>query len=250
MGFHRINNCLTLLLIRDGKAITWADLCRVWDLDPEQFHTGHSILAEQLENLRDAGLVEYQLIPGRYYLEAPFIDGEIRVSELWRKIQFALRLSLKQLAALDPDHSAVVRPYWGKPPDMAKHYDVFVVMPFAEALRPVYEDHIKQVVSSMSLSVGRADDLFSTHAVMADVWSGIANARMIVADCTGRNPNVFYEIGLSHVLGKPVILITQSAEDIPFDLKSIRYIQYTFTPRGMADFEATLRKTIQQVLEE
>ena len=121
-------------------------------------------------------------------------------------------------------------------------------MPFFEPLRPVYEDHIKKISRELKLSVARADDFFSAHSVMADVWSGIFFARAVIADCTGRNPNVFYEIGLAHVLGKPVILITQNADDVPFDVRHIRFIHYTFTPRGMVDFERALGETIRNIL--
>jgi len=79
---------------------------------------------------------------------------------------------------------------------------------------------------------------------MADIWEAICAARIIVADCTGRNPNVFYEAGLAHTVGKPVVLLTQNKDDIPFDLRHIRYIDYEFTPRGMAIFEERLLKTL------
>jgi hypothetical protein len=79
---------------------------------------------------------------------------------------------------------------------------------------------------------------------MEDIWDAINAARAIIADCTGRNPNVFYEIGLAHAVGKPVVLITQKGEDVPFDLKAIRYIEYEYSPRGMKTFEDSLTKTL------
>jgi hypothetical protein len=117
-------------------------------------------------------------------------------------------------------------------------------MPFTPELRPVYEDHIKAVASRLSLSISRADDFFTAGAVMSDVWNAINASRVIVADCTGRNPNVFYEIGIAHTLGKPVILIGQDVGDIPFDVKHLRAIIYDFRPRGMQEFEAALGSTI------
>jgi len=70
----------------------------------------------------------------------------------------------------------------------------------------------------------------------------------MVADLTGRNPNVFYEIGLAHALGKDVIIITQTMNDVPFDLKALRCIVYDFTPRGMKQLEASLVKTIKTIM--
>ena len=68
---------------------------------------------------------------------------------------------------------------------------------------------------------------------MADVWRGIYGPRLVIADCTGKNPNLFYEIGMAHTIGKPVILITQKQQDVPFDLQATRYIRYQYTPPGM-----------------
>jgi hypothetical protein len=66
--------------------------------------------------------------------------------------------------------------------------------------------------SSIAITVKRVDDFFTAHHVMADVWRGIWGARAILADCTGRNPNVFYEIGVAHTIGRPVVLITQNGK--------------------------------------
>jgi nucleoside 2-deoxyribosyltransferase len=110
----------------------------------------------------------------------------------------------------------------------------------------VYEDHIAASARELGLSVARGDDFFTSHSVMADIWAAIMSARAVIADCTGRNPNVFYEIGLAHAVGKPVILITQNNDDVPFDIRHLRYIQYDYTPRGMRIFEKRLTDTLSQ----
>jgi hypothetical protein len=143
---------------------------------------------------------------------------------------------------------SVVHPYFG-PPDLDKNkLDLFVLMPFSGELLPIYENHIKPVVSELGLVVARADEFVSVDFVISDVWNAICASRAIVADCTGQNANVFYEMGMAHVLGKPVILLTQEPNDIPFDLQHIRFIQYKYTPPGMRDLEATLLETIRSVL--
>lgn len=70
----------------------------------------------------------------------------------------------------------------------------------------------------------------------------------MIADLTGKNANVFYEVGVAHALGKEVILITQTMEDVPFDLKALRCIVYSFTPRGMKEMENKLRTTIREIM--
>ena len=81
--------------------------------------------------------------------------------------------------------------------------DIFVLMPFAPELKPIYEDHIKKVATKLKLQVKRADDLFSKESVMRDVWNAVTHAKIAIADCTGRNPNVFYEIGIAHTITSP-----------------------------------------------
>ncbi len=73
-------------------------------------------------------------------------------------------------------------------------------------------------------------------------------SRFIIANLTKKNPNVFYELGIAHAIGKEVILITQTMEDVPFDLKALRCIVYSFTPRGMKEMESTVRKTIKEIM--
>jgi CheY-like chemotaxis protein len=121
---------------------------------------------------------------------------------------------------------------------------VFVAMPFAPALAPVYEDHITRAALVAGLDVRRAEDFFSVKSIMSDIWSAIHAAQIVVADCTGRNPNVLYEIGLAHAIGKNTILIAQSLDDVPFDLRHLHVIVYEYTPRGMTKFEAQLSKAL------
>lgn len=125
----------------------------------------------------------------------------------------------------------------------------FVLMPFRKELAPIYEDHIKKVVKKLKLDTKRADDFFNTSEIIEDIWESICTARLIIADLTDKNPNVFYEVGIAHTLGKNVVLITQSIDDVPFDLRHLRHIQYEYTPRGMQVLERRLSETIKNVLE-
>ncbi|MGA9347707.1 MAG: hypothetical protein WBW48_02730 [Anaerolineae bacterium] len=132
---------------------------------------------------------------------------------------------------------------FGSPTDLC-----FVLMPLRKELAPIYEDHIKKVILGIGLECKRADDFFNTSEIMEDIWENIFKARLIIADLTSKNPNVFYEVGIAHTLGKKVILITQNLADVPFDLRYLRHIQYEYTPRGMQIFEQQLEKTVTTVL--
>lgn len=125
---------------------------------------------------------------------------------------------------------------------------VFVIMPFREQFFKIYADHLKPVVSKMGLKCKRADDIFTSRNIIEDIWSNIAKSRIIIADLSNRNPNVFYEIGIAHTIGKDVILITDADDDVPFDVNHIRCFNYKITPQGMKEFENKLRLIIKETL--
>lgn len=141
--------------------------------------------------------------------------------------------------------SLVVRPVFGMPgTDGQYECDVFMIMPFVEEFQSIYMDYVKPVIESFGLVVKRGDDFFSDRTIIDDIWSGIARCRLVVADCTGRNVNVFYELGLAHAIGKSTILITQQVSDLPFDLQGRRAIVYADNSRGLKNLEKQLRESI------
>ena len=83
---------------------------------------------------------------------------------------------------------------------------------------------------------------------MEDIWSGINVAKLVIADITGRNPNVLYELGITHTVGKPFVLLTQSAKDIPFDLNQFRHIIYEDNMEGYETLRSNLPKHIEQIV--
>lgn len=108
---------------------------------------------------------------------------------------------------------------------------VSAMMPFSAEFRKVY-DTIKETSESVGLRCRRADDIWENPAVIQDVVSLIDRSRVVICDCSGKNPNVFYEAGIAHTLGREVILITQSEQDIPFDLRHLRYVRYLNNEKG------------------
>ena len=170
-------------------------------------------------------------------------DGKIEPTPQLGMFLESLDLSLTQLSAYSR-YSIVCSPIFGLPSEPTTQTDIFVLMPFCKALQPIYDDHIKKIAIKLGLKISRADDFFTADSVIANIWDAINAAKVVIADCTNRNPNVFYEIGIAHTLGKPVILIAQNNDDIPFDLRHIRSIVYEFTPCGMSDFEDSLEKTV------
>ena len=103
----------------------------------------------------------------------------------------------------------------------------FVLMPFRPSFDRLYQDTIKPAIEASGFRSLRADDLFSPTPILEDIWVHICKSRVVIADVTGRNPNVFYEIGIAHTVGRPVIIITQDKNDIPFDIAQFRYFLYS-----------------------
>lgn len=124
---------------------------------------------------------------------------------------------------------------------------VSVMMPFDARFNQVYES-IRQSADHAGLRCRRADDIWENPAIIQDVVSLIDRSRIVVCDCTGRNPNVFYEAGIAHTLGREVILITQNDQDIPFDLRHLRYVRYLNNGEGRATLGAALQAKMQTIL--
>jgi hypothetical protein len=103
---------------------------------------------------------------------------------------------------------------------------VFVLMPFNEDFDDIYKLGIKEAAKEVGAYAERVDEQIFTEGILERVFNQISKADVIVADMTGRNPNVFYEVGYAHALGKIVLLLTQKADDIPFDLKHKQHIVY------------------------
>lgn len=103
---------------------------------------------------------------------------------------------------------------------------VFVLMPFAEEFDDIYKLGIKPACVEAGAYAERADEQIFEGSILEQVYNQISKADIIVADMTDRNPNVFYEVGYAHALGKKVILLTQREDDIPFDLLHYPHIIY------------------------
>ncbi len=103
---------------------------------------------------------------------------------------------------------------------------VFVLMPFHKEFDDVYKLGIKPACEKAGAYAERVDEQIYEGSILQRIYNQIAKADIIISDMTGRNPNVFYETGYAHALGKRVILLTQRTEDIPFDLKHYPHIIY------------------------
>jgi nucleoside 2-deoxyribosyltransferase len=103
----------------------------------------------------------------------------------------------------------------------------FVLMPFDHRFDDIYKLGIKDIAEKLGITAERVDEqIFHKENILDRIYSQINIADFIIADMTGRNPNVFYEIGFAHAKGKICLLLTSNADDIPFDLKHHRHVIY------------------------
>lgn len=127
------------------------------------------------------------------------------------------------------------------------HKTCFVLMPFKEPFDFYFKKIIKPAVEANGFLVERGDSLYRSTTIMDDVWNGIRKAAILVAELTERNPNVFYELGLAHALSKPVVLISEKMEDVPFDLRSIRVLLYD---RKHPEWGSVLKRALSRAIKE
>ena len=121
---------------------------------------------------------------------------------------------------------------------------VAVMMPFSPEFDQVY-DAIHSICESQRLKALRVDEIYRPTRISDDIFSVIAQSRLVISDLTGRNPNVLYETGLAHALNRDVVMLVQNDQDVPFDLGNIRYIKYLPNNEGVENLKKDLSRFIQ-----
>lgn len=117
----------------------------------------------------------------------------------------------------------------------------FVLMPFGSPNDDVYQHVIRPAFQEFYLTCSRADERRDLSEILADIIQGIDEADIILAELTGQNPNVMYELALAHAMNKPTIMICRGVDDVPFDLMVFRVILYEETAKGLAYLQSQLR---------
>lgn len=100
-------------------------------------------------------------------------------------------------------------------------------MPFKPTFDTVYSDCLRRTLKKMGWECLRADERVDVPESVCRICKNIRESALIIADVTGRNPNVFLEIGLAFGVGKNVVFITQETEDLPFDVRTFHALRYS-----------------------
>jgi len=118
-------------------------------------------------------------------------------------------------------------------------------MPFSKDFRDVYVFGIRQLCEKLGLVAERGDEIEHNGGILEVVQERIRGCDALVAEISSDNPNVFYEIGYSHALARPTILISKrSGPEIPVDLRTVNYIQYETAEDLQYSLEKRLRATL------
>lgn len=143
----------------------------------------------------------------------------------------------------------VTNPIWKGRDFIIDNKLCFIVMPFNFEWSDTVFSYVEQIVTKFNLNTRRADSV-TGHIIMEDIWRLLNQARLVIVDVTENNPNVFYELGIAHTLGKNVILLAQNTDHIPFDISSYRHIIYKGDTSTYKILDEQLSNHIQNILED
>ncbi len=126
--------------------------------------------------------------------------------------------------------------------------ECFVIVPFKAPFSDYYRNIYRPAITAAGLQAIRGDEFNTINPVMNDIWESIVNCEICIADLSGNNPNVMFEVGLAMAIDKPIVFVTQSPGDLPFDLKANRVIEYH--PSPTSEWEEVLKQKLSSTLQE
>lgn len=123
------------------------------------------------------------------------------------------------------------------------------MMPFGGDFEDYYKEIYHPAIEECDLLPRRADSIYRPSPILHDIWSFINDSFLVIADITGRNPNVMYELGLAHAIAKPAIIISNSIDDVPFDLRALRILLYnTNKPNWATELKKSIVRSIKEII--
>jgi hypothetical protein len=126
----------------------------------------------------------------------------------------------------------------------------FVAMQFGEPYDTIYRTVIRPEAKKLGMDVMRIDEVNQPGIIFQDIQRRIEDAKVVIAEITAPNQNVYYEVGYAHALNKPTILLAQRGRELPFDIRSYRVIFYEDSIGGKPQVEKTLREHLRSILQE
>lgn len=119
---------------------------------------------------------------------------------------------------------------------------VFVIMPFAAEFTDVWRGGIERAAQAEGFNAIRVDMINRSTNITDDIVASIIKCRLAIVDVTKNNPNVMFELGYAIARDKKNIIISQSADYLPFDIRNIRTIVYSNTWSGIEDLKGRIQE--------
>lgn len=194
-------------------------------------------------------LVSDEAIPPVPHARLDRLASQLRLDRYeFTRTRWSVRdADLYRVLLVDTIASAPTPTAFRLPTEASRSGRLAVMMPFAPVFDPVWAT-IDSAAKAMGWKCERADDIWENSTVIDDVVSLIARAEVVLCDLSGRNPNVLYETGIAHTLGRTVLFLAQTADDVPFDLQHHRYLLYKADPDGLTRLGQDLRRRLQRLL--
>lgn len=212
-------------------------------------HFKYLIFDKKLEHYkRELELKEYDMI--REHLEKEITQLQkklINSTEDWENINhLPLSAQKKEYDNGPIQNSSLIKRFGLSEKDTSIDKKmVFLLTPFSNESVDIYLS-IKNICSECGLNLYRGDEEFSHEDILANIIKYIIKSRIVIANIDGKNPNVFYELGIAHALGKPTILVSNSIQDAPFDVQQNRIVLY----QNNDDLKLKLTKELSRILVE
>jgi hypothetical protein len=206
----------------------------------ESFEIMLSALSEELAFTNSLGSLQ----------EILFIERDAETFEMLEKrLKFLhLRTDLLEIIGDDifliPAKKGTTRKLVDRSKQLSKV--IFVAMPFSEYFEDIYHYGIHSAVKALEHTPEMLKHEKYIGDIIDRIKTRIAISEMVIADISGNNPNVFYEVGYAHALNKPVLLLSQT-EESPFDLRTQRQIFYK--SYGIKKLEEDLRENLKEILQ-
>jgi len=193
-----------------------------WDLDIGKWELNRTHWAIKDVNLFSV-LKETGLVSERVLKDLPILIGKSA-----SHAEEAVRVSPKVFRAPDQERDEKL---------------VAVMMPFSAEFEEV-ANAIQDACAEAGLTCARVDDAWQETTVIQDIFSLIYRSEIVIADITGKNPNVLYEVGIAHTLGRDVVPISQTVSELPFDLAHHRVLKYLPNSEGLSEMKVKLARRL------
>jgi nucleoside 2-deoxyribosyltransferase len=172
------------------------------------------------------------------------LHGQQRVRELQQRMQ-QLQFSLDASSNSKPDNKGTTGEL--KPSAVAESSAIFVIMPFDESFSDVWAGAIQRAARAEGYDAIRVDMINRSSDITDDIIEAITNCHVAIVDVTGANANVMFELGYAFAKEKPQVIISQSAEFLPFDIRNLRTVIYRNTWAGIEELSVRLIQFLREI---